>query len=771
MHPKLRLLLLGLAALPWLSAGCAEDAARQMDAAVAHDAGDASTLDDGGHSDAGNSAPVLSEVTLGPDGADRNATLTCVPGTTTDADGTTSFTFSYAWSVNGAPITTTDATLAGEFVRGDVVTCTVTPSDGIGEGAPVTSNQITIANAAPSVTGATISPAVPVVGDVLVCAEVGYLDADGDASASSYVWAIDGNFAGSGPTLSGGFVGGDEVTCTVTPHDGVISGPGTASAQITIANTAPVISSVTLTPTIANETSTLTCTPVGSDADGDTLTYSYTWRVAGQPIAATTSTLNGTDFDRDDTVACIATPWDGSAFGAAVASNTITIVNAAPIVTSVTLTPTTAYEGSTLICTPSGSDPEGDTVTYAYAWRVNGADIAATTSTLSGIDFNRGDTVDCTATPHDGIIAGAAVRSATITIANTAPVMTSVTLNPSAPRSDQAVTCNVTAADADADVVTFTYQWYLLVTPVPAAAGGTAQVLPPATGRRGRDVYCVATPKDSTSSGTPMTSSSATYLNTPPYPPSIDIGPTRPHEDDSLSCGFQQPATDYESDSITYDVTWTRNGIEAFHYSSVTGTTGTPYTVPAAATELGDEWSCSVTASDFLNASSPQVTATTTVLCVFPEVLGYEQPFASPGAGAAVAGQLRGQRVVMPYETTIASLGAYIDYANGAVGRFALYTDVGGAPGTLVASTALGPLPYGNVERGLVGGPLVVAAGTYWIVWNFSGTVYPGYTTAGAAGNVIASRSLATSDALPVTFGPADTSTGQLLNLYVLSCP
>ena len=54
---------------------------------------------------------------------------------------------------------------------------------------------------------------------------------------------------------------------------------------------------MSLTPTSAFETSTLTATPVGgSDADGDTITYSYQWFVNGSAIAPTTGTLTGANF-------------------------------------------------------------------------------------------------------------------------------------------------------------------------------------------------------------------------------------------------------------------------------------------------------------------------------------------------------------------------------------------------------------------------------------------------------------------------------------------
>ena len=76
---------------------------------------------------------------------------------------------------------------------------------------------------------------------------------------------------GTGATLTGGFKGGDTLTCTVTPYDGEDIGTP-LSTTLKIDNTAPALAGVTLTPTTATETSTLTCTPgAGTDDDGDTV--------------------------------------------------------------------------------------------------------------------------------------------------------------------------------------------------------------------------------------------------------------------------------------------------------------------------------------------------------------------------------------------------------------------------------------------------------------------------------------------------------------------
>ena len=52
----------------------------------------------------GYSRADLASVTLTPGAPYEGDTLTCTPGATTDADGTTAFTTAYGWTVNGVSL-------------------------------------------------------------------------------------------------------------------------------------------------------------------------------------------------------------------------------------------------------------------------------------------------------------------------------------------------------------------------------------------------------------------------------------------------------------------------------------------------------------------------------------------------------------------------------------------------------------------------------------------------------------------------------------------
>ena len=188
-----------------------------------------------------NSPPVLDSVTLTPDPAYIEDALTCTPGSTTDADGTKSFTDTYDWWVSGTSVGESGTTLDSTFFgRGDEVFCTVTPNDGVDDGDSVDSNMVTIGNHAPVVESVTLSPDPAYTDDVLT-SSVTTSDEEGDTVSLVYQWYVDGAYVGSGTSLDGltAFDRGQEVYLTVFPFDGTDFGSSLTSDAITIANTPP----------------------------------------------------------------------------------------------------------------------------------------------------------------------------------------------------------------------------------------------------------------------------------------------------------------------------------------------------------------------------------------------------------------------------------------------------------------------------------------------------------------------------------------------------
>lgn len=343
-----------------------------------------------------------------------------------------------------------------------------TPSDGFTTGASVTSARATVGNTPPSVESATVSPNPAYKSSTLSCVPGGESDFDGDDVDFDIEWFKEGVSISTGATLSGSsFARGDSITCTATPNDGTDTGASVTSEAVVISNSLPTISSVSTSPASVTAATGISATYSGwSDADGDGAAVTYTWNVNGV-AAGSSSSLAASWLDRGDTVYASVTPYDSYGSGAAVNSAVVTVENAPPTISNVNLSPSPAYTNTDLSATTSGFyDADGDAASYSYAWTINGAADATTSSALSSSLFKRGDRVLATVTPSDGYTSGSPVSSSTVTISNSPP---------DAVASDDGGTfeeCDVVTLDgsasSDQDGDSLTYTWS--VNSVPSAS-------------------------------------------------------------------------------------------------------------------------------------------------------------------------------------------------------------------------------------------------------------------------------------------------------------
>ena len=123
---------------------------------------------------------------------------------------------------------------------------------------------------------------------------------------------------------------------------------------------------------------------------------------------------------------------------------------------------------------------------------------------------------------------GSAVQSNAVTIGNTAPVGSSVSLSPTSPGTEDELTATASATDADSDTITFSYDWYVNSAYTATTASET---LDSSYYVRGDSVYVEATPNDGTDDGAVLTSSSVTVVNTVPTAPALSFNPTAPEQE------------------------------------------------------------------------------------------------------------------------------------------------------------------------------------------------------------------------------------------------
>jgi len=410
-----------------------------------------------------NTAPVVESVVLSPEEV-READVVEASVEASDDNGD-EIILSYAWAVDGIVVQEgEDTTLTGAwFDKGQEVTVTVTPDDGYTTGEAFVSETLTILNTAPVLDSASIDMNEVYEGSTVTCVPSGWYDDDGDSESYVYAWSVNGTEVSTTESLDGAsFDNNDELVCSVTPWDDEEAGETVTSDAVTVLNTAPTLSSATLSSTSPVEGDTLSVTlSGGDDEDGDDVSFTYAWYVDGTFTVAT-DTITSSHFDKGDEVYVVVTPTDGEDDGASVTSDTATVLNTAPEVTSVALSPSDAYTDDTLTALVSTTDADGDSVSLIYSWTVGGTVVYSGGSALDGdLYFDKEDEVAVSATPSDGTDDGAPATSASVTVLNTPPTAPVISIDPSDPSSDDDLACLVDydSEDTDGDAVTYTFTW------------------------------------------------------------------------------------------------------------------------------------------------------------------------------------------------------------------------------------------------------------------------------------------------------------------------
>ncbi len=145
----------------------------------------------------------------------------------------------------------------------------------------------------------------------------------------------------------------------------------------------------------------------------------------------------------------------------------------APVVEVTPLNPTTV-DGLACTMTTPAEDPDGDPITYAFGWQVDGVDAGIEDSEQSAVPAERTtreETWTCVANAHDGHEYGPG-GTASVVIANTPPEAPEVSIHPGSPRLEDDLTCVIETEsfDADGDNPDYSFEW--LVDDVPSGITG-----------------------------------------------------------------------------------------------------------------------------------------------------------------------------------------------------------------------------------------------------------------------------------------------------------
>jgi len=385
---------------------------------------------------------------------------------------------------------------------------------------------LTVTNTAPVVNDVRItdeSVGSVLVGDVLT-GTYNYFDIDGDVDSSTFRWLRDGvviaGATGSTYTLVTADIGPD-ITFEVTAKAGTGTTPGNiATATISVANTAPVVSAAAITVDggAASLGSSLSGSYAYTDVDGDADSSTFRWLRAGTPITGATDTsytLETADVGPVITFEVTAGAATGTTPGN-IDSAMITVANSAPTASNVAISGT-AQVGNTLSGNYLFNDVDGDLEgTSTFRWLRNGAPISgATATTYALVAADSGTTITFEVTPVAaiGTSPGNAVTSTGVAVTNTAPTANNVTISGTA-QVGNTLTGSFDYADVDGDAPgTSTFRWLRNGAPI---SGATATTYALVAADSGTTITFEVTPVAAigTSPGNAVTSTGVAVTNT-----------------------------------------------------------------------------------------------------------------------------------------------------------------------------------------------------------------------------------------------------------------
>ena len=360
------------------------------------------------------STPVVDSVSCSPASPKVSDAVTC---TATLSGGTPA---SYSWS--GGSSSGSSATYNTSFSSSGSKTVSLTVANGGGSDSGSTTVTVAAATvSAPVIDSISCSPASPTVNQSVSCTAT----LSGGAP-TSYSWS-GGALSGSSAAYNTSLTGSTAVSLTVTN----VAGSDTDSIIVNIAaQEAPVIDSISCSPSSPTVNQSVTCTATLSGGAPNAYPNPYFW--SGGPVNSSLATYN-TSFSSSGskTVSLTVTNSAGSD------SDSVTLTVAAatastPVVDSISCSPASPTVDQSVSCTAtlSGGAPA------SYSWS-GGSSSGSSAAYSTSFSSSGSKTVSLTVTNAGGSDSG----STTVTVAVPAPVIDSISCSPASPTVNQSVTC------------------------------------------------------------------------------------------------------------------------------------------------------------------------------------------------------------------------------------------------------------------------------------------------------------------------------------------
>ena len=246
---------------------------------------------------------------------------------------------------------------------------------------------------------------------------------------------------------------GDIVTATPAPKSdspavSPAPRPEMAAAATSIGNSAPRIWSVDFEPAQPRADDVVRVQVETEDAEQDPLFFEYRWELDGEVLEEHSDALALVGAARGSVLAVTVTASDGVAKSAALRTE-VELSNRPPSIERLALRPAkNIVAGMKLRAEPFARDPEGDTLAFSYAWRVNDEPSEETGAVFDTAGLKRGDRLSVAVVASDGQTPSEPVASPDLLIVNAPPRIIS---KPGHPSDDGVFRYRVAAEDPDGD--------------------------------------------------------------------------------------------------------------------------------------------------------------------------------------------------------------------------------------------------------------------------------------------------------------------------------
>jgi len=189
-------------------------------------------------------------------------------------------------------------------------------------------------------------------------------------------------------------------------------------------NSAPEIEEIILRPDTPRPGDRLTAVVEVHDPDGDPVRLRYAWAVDGNPVDQTGPEIMLKDVEKGSYVE-VSVVANDSRHESDVYRAGIRVANQAPVILGVVFEPLGEVSAaSDVTAAPRAFDPDGDQVSFRYAWRVNDQEVSSE-ARLDAREFRRGDQIVLEVVAYDGDDESKALVSAPVTVVNANPKIVS----------------------------------------------------------------------------------------------------------------------------------------------------------------------------------------------------------------------------------------------------------------------------------------------------------------------------------------------------------